>query len=46
MMDARISFWEHVILSGRQIEPRNKDEEADYEIAEFLVSQKKEEIAA
>ncbi len=40
-----VKYWEHVILSGSQIEPRTKDEEANYEIAEFLVSQKKEVAA-
>ncbi len=45
-MDARIKFWEQVILSGKKYEPRNDAEEAFYEIAEYLVQRGKKEIAA
>ena len=44
-MKLDVNYWKHIILSGKTIEPENRDEQASYEIAEYLVSQKTE-IAA
>ena len=45
VMRTEIAFWEAVILSGKKYEPQTKEEEAAYDIAEYLLSRKRK-IAA
>ena len=44
MIKSEIKHWEAVILSGKDYEPRTKEEEAAYDIAEYFI--RKEKLAA
>ena len=46
-METNIKFWENIILSEREdIQPRSRDEETLFDIAEYFISRKKEKLAA
>jgi len=36
-MKAEIKKWENIILSGKKIEPKNKSEQAYFDIAEYFI---------
>jgi hypothetical protein len=40
-MKSEIKFWEYVILSGKDCEPRTDKDLASYQIALFFVSREK-----
>ena len=46
MLKSEITSWEAVILSGKKYEPQTKEEEAAFDIAEYLLSRRKGKIAA
>ena len=44
-MNTYVKFWENIILSGKkEIQPRSKAEETLYDIALFLVKNKKHSL--
>ncbi len=45
-MELEIKYWEAVILSNKNYEPKNKVEEAAYDIAEFYLSREKSKKVA
>jgi hypothetical protein len=45
-METEIKFWESVILSGKNYEPRTKEEEAAFDIALYFVQKEQMKKAA
>ena len=37
-MKTDVIYWEHIILSGKTIEPLSSEQQASFEIAQFLIS--------
>lgn len=44
-MKSDVNYWENVITAEKKIEPQSKEEQADFEIAEYLVQKGKEAAA-
>jgi len=44
-MKSEIKYWEYIILSGKKIEPHNKEQESIFELASYVVSQKNKKVA-
>ena len=36
-MNSQIEYWQHIILSNKQIEPKDPQELATFKIAQFLL---------
>lgn len=36
-MNSQIKYWQNIILSQKQIEPKDPQELANYKIAQFLI---------
>ena len=45
-MRTEIKFWETVILSGKKIEPRTREQMAAYDIAEYMLKRELNKVAA
>ncbi len=41
-----VNYWKHIILSEKQVEPQSREQEAAYDVAEYMVQRDKTEIAA
>ena len=37
MKQTKIKHWEHLLQSKKNVQPKNKDEETIYQIAEYLI---------
>lgn len=46
MKKQSVEFWQHIILSGKTIEPQTKEQQAAYDIAEFFVKREDNKLAA
>ena len=45
-MNSRITYWQNIILSKKDIEPEDNEQMAYYKIAEYLLFREKEKTAA
>lgn len=45
-MNSEIKKWENIILSGKKVDPKNKEQEAAFDIAYYFVTKEKERKAA
>ena len=41
-----ITYWQNVILSNKNIEPKNDEQVANYKIAEYLLFRQNEKLTA
>lgn len=46
MKKQSIEFWQHVILSGKKIEPQTKEQQSVFDIAEYFVRREQKKLAA
>ncbi len=45
-MKSNIAYWQNVIIGNKKIEPKTDEQEANYQIAEYLLFREKEKVAA
>ena len=45
-MKSEIKFWESVILSNKDIEPRTREQMAAFDIAEYMLKRELNKVAA
>lgn len=45
MKKQSIEFWKHIILSGKKVEPQNKEQQTAYQIAEYLIEREEKKAA-
>ena len=45
-MNSQIAYWQNVIISNKKVEPKDDEQEANYQIAEYLLFRQKEKTAA
>ena len=45
-MNSQITYWQNVIISNKKVEPMDDEQEANYQIAEYLLVRQRKKTAA